>query len=350
MHLLFSKVNQLGDNVVFLNVVQTFRRLWPEARITVLTTPVAAGLYRSVPGHVFVRDWPRSEFNRLWRRPLVAWRLRRDLRADRPTAALVSFDQGSFAHLLARYSGARIRLGSARLAIRAPDGLTHRIDTSTDAPIAAWNWAMGRALAEILGRGADWPPAPIAPDLSALIPLAGGFPASAPPQIVIHPGSSLAYRRWPVERFVAVAGRLAAHHRVAWIETGETSAVNLPSSVSRLAPSTIEALTAALANAQLFIGNNSGPMHVANALGLRGVVVSGPSHPHWDPFWQRERWTVLRRNDLTCLPCETLATAPGHCTRAMEPHACLLGWSVDEVVKASLRNLADDLSPPRPNL
>ena len=91
-----------------------------------------------------------------------------------------------------------------------------------------------------------------------------------------------------------------------------------------------------VASANLFVGNNSGPMHLANALGCPGVVVTGPSARGWDPFWNREQWTVLRHPHLDCAPCDRLNQELKGCVNFASPMACLNYWT-EEMVEAACR-------------
>lgn len=335
MNLLLFKVNQLGDNLVFLPVVQTLRRLRPEISLTLFTTPLAAPLYGGPLAPQRLVAVERSEFNGSHRRPWRLWRHWRDARAARPDAALVSFDQGSVAHLLARWSGAPLRIGSANLRISGPDGLTQRVAYQAGTHVAEWNWAMGRALAAALGCP-GWPEVMPPPDLSHLL---AGAPVRRRGRIVIHAGSSLPYRQWSLENYAELARRLAADHEVVWLQRPETRVAGLDPRVTAAPSDSLDQLVTQLAQADLFIGNNSGPVHFASALGCRGVVISGPTHPQWDPAWHPDRWTVLRAPGLACLPCESPGGFPGHCANAAAPLACLRHWSVEAVERACREQL-----------
>lgn len=332
MNLLIFKFVNLGDNVVFLPVVQALRARFPAWRITLLTTPQEAGLYASTLTPQEIITCSQLRFNSSWKRPweLAQWWAK--VRLGRPTACLISFDQGNAAHFLARHSGANIRVGSRIAHVRINHSLTHDIGMAADGRVASWHWDMARALVQSLGYQ-DWPTSPPPPDLSSMITT---LPRSRARRIVIHAGSNQAFTRWPLERFALVANRLAADYEVVWVNRPETSIVSLSGAVQRVTPGSLPELTSLLASADLFLGNNSGPMHLANALGVRGVVVSGPSAHGWDPFWYRERWTVLRHPSLACVPCEWKPQFHliRDCALTTDPLACLRYWSVEKVEQA----------------
>jgi ADP-heptose:LPS heptosyltransferase len=328
MNLLLFKVNQLGDNVVFVPVVQQLKRMFPQTRITIFTTPAAAPLYRGPLGAQRIVTAERSEFNDSWRNPLALSRFWLAARTARARAALVSGDQGSVAHLLSLATVNSIRVGSAELNIRGPNGITHAVRCPPGAKIATWNWEMGRALAAALGRY-DWPLAVAAPELTHLAAPRG----SGRPCVVIHAGSSKDYRRWPLENFAELAHRLASDFEVVWIDRPDTRGLPHPPEEKIVPSDSLAELASWIARADLFIGNHSGPFQLAAALSRPSVILSGPTHFEWDPPWHGEKIQILRATGLPCLPCEKHNVVPGECTHASAPMACMKSWSVDEVEK-----------------
>jgi len=74
-------------------------------------------------------------------------------------------------------------------------------------------------------------------------------------------------------------------------------------------------------------------MHIASALGVPTLVLTGPTLKAWDPAWHRERCVVLRRPELPCQPCDRLDGAPNTCLNRREPLACLRRWSPEEIAE-----------------
>jgi len=345
MNLVIFKLNHLGDNVVFLPVVQTLRTRFPDWQITLLTTPTEAALYTSTVPPAELLTSSKDHFDHCWRRPweLAAWLWR--VRRRQPDACLISFDQANVAHLIARHSGARVRIGANLQHIRVARSVTHEVPMPADTCPATWHWEMARVLVRTLGVD-DWPARPPPPDLSHLV---GPRPPSAPrPHIVVHAGSNQTINRWPSDRFAALANRLARDHDVTWIDRPDTRGESLGPTVRRHAPSDLRDFATLLAGADLFLGNNSGPMHVANALGTAGVIVVGPSALGWDPFWHRERWRVLRDRTLPCVPCGRPDKVVTTCALTENPLACLRHWSIDAVEAECRTALAHQRSVPRP--
>ncbi len=341
MKLLVFKLNHLGDNVVLLPGLQALRARFPDWQLTIITTPELRALYTPLAPAERIWTEEKLRFDKCWRRPweLATWFAR--VRALRPDACLISFDQANIPHLLARHSGARVRVGGNLQHIRLQGTLTHEVPMPTSTSPAEWNWELCRVLARELG-GADLAALPPAPDLSHLVsPTA---PRSGRPRVVVHAGASRPFTRWPEENFAAVARRLAADCEVIWITRPEVVAPS-PAGTRAVATRTLADFASLVANADLFLGNNSGPMHMANALGCPGVVVTGATGMGWNPYWHRERWAVLRHPRLECAPCERTNKVTLTCANLSAPFACLASWTVDAVEAVCREVLAQPRGP-----
>jgi ADP-heptose:LPS heptosyltransferase len=342
MRAVLFKVNHLGDNIAFLPAVQALRRRRPDLHLTVLTVPGAAELYGGPWGPQEMIACEKRAFDqaslRPWRLARWSWRVRR----LRPDACLVAFDQSTAAHVIARLAGAGIRVGGTLGRPRAERLLTVRVPAPADLRPAAWNWAMAGALARAAGDAQPWPETPPPPDLGHL--LAGArAPRPGRRRIVVHAGASRSLNQWPAERFASVAAALSRDHDIVWIAHGGATG-RPPPGVAEVLVSSLSQFAGWLVGADLFLGNNSGPMHLANALGCAGVAVTGPSALAWDPFWHRDRWVALRHPNLSCAPCENLAVPLRLCANTASPMACLNYWSPERVEEAC-RRLLDRVRP-----
>src|SRR4051812_6313711 len=167
MNIVIFKTNALGDNVVFLPVVQALRRRFPEWKISLVTHAAVQDLYAAEIRDDDLLLVGPDEMRTAWRRP---WRLlpwRRWINARRPDAILLSYDQSSVAHLLARLSPARIRLGANFGMPLRRAGLTHTVEWQPGWNFAQWHWEMARTFARVVG-GVELAPTPPAPDLRHL--------------------------------------------------------------------------------------------------------------------------------------------------------------------------------------
>jgi ADP-heptose:LPS heptosyltransferase len=133
--------------------------------------------------------------------------------------------------------------------------------------------------------------------------------------VVMHPGTSVdtGYKRWPAERYAEVA-------RALFIETGMPCVVSsgpgqeehaladavvaASGSAARHAPRTCDAreLAAVYASCSVFIGSDSGPLHIASAVGTPVVQLMGPTHPVENECNPATPWRRVRV-PMPCSPC-----------------------------------------------
>jgi ADP-heptose:LPS heptosyltransferase len=163
--------------------------------------------------------------------------------------------------------------------------------------------------------------------------------------ICVHPGARLRSRRWPPERFAAVADALAGCG-VRVVLTGSAGEADLTRAVAAamrapaldLAGRTdLGALAALVRDARLLISNDTGLSHVAAALRVPSVVIaSGSDVRRWAPL-DRVRHRLLW-HDVACRPCAHEECPIGH--------PCALGVPVSAVVAEAERLLAGGPAAP----
>jgi lipopolysaccharide heptosyltransferase II len=154
------------------------------------------------------------------------------------------------------------------------------------------------------------------------------------PFVVIHPGASAASRRYPAERYAQVAGRLAEQTGWPILVTGGPDEADVCSQASGLHWMAVNLagalglgeLAALIDNAAVLVSNNSGPVHIASALGTPVIDLYALTNPQHTPWLTPHR--VLHQ-DVPCRWCYRSVCPEGH-------HACLTGVSVDEVVAATV--------------
>ena len=266
-------------------------RLWPEIKIV----PFAA------PWTAFKNKY------RLWRWPVgKILQLRRSLGAEHFEYGLSGrWDPRD--HVLLQTIGVRHRLGFPRIKsgflltqpLAKPDPLAHHYEY--------WRLA-GKALG---------------------IPLPARENLVAPKrdskdQVIMHTGARLPARVWPLESYQQIVRRLRATGYIVqvvcdpdqanwWQKAGETAVI---------CPSTVDELLAILDNSGVFIGNCSGPGHLAAIIGVPTFTVFGPSLPEWfAPLHPAAEW--FEGNPCPYRPCSD------YC-RFATPE-CLWNTTVDEV-------------------
>jgi ADP-heptose:LPS heptosyltransferase len=130
------------------------------------------------------------------------------------------------------------------------------------------------------------------------------------PYAVLHPFAATRAKTWPAERFVRLARQLRREHgleaRIIGAAADDFAAFEeFP--IHRGAP--LGEVKSLLSRAELFIGNDSGPAHMAAAFGVPVLVFFGPSDPEvWAP-WRTEYEQLTARGDCAEIPYERAAAA-----------------------------------------
>jgi ADP-heptose:LPS heptosyltransferase len=153
------------------------------------------------------------------------------------------------------------------------------------------------------------------------------------PYVVIHPAAIMATKRWEPRRFAEVGRSLAARGFTIVVTSGpgeETFASQVAQEIEGtviLLGLTIPELAELLRGARLFIGNDSGPMHLAAAVGTPAVAVWGSSDSRrWRP-WGVEHRVV--QNPFECNPC------PGYRCLVADSPLCIESVTVEQVNAAA---------------
>src|SRR5882672_1625609 len=315
MNILVKGNNWLGDAVMSLPTLKSLKAMQPRARVVVLTKPAFADLYRGAPyvDEVFAHE----------RGGMPAWlRTVKELKKRKFDVAL----------LLPRSFSAALLAWSARIPRRIgyADGARTRLLTETPPPLARTHRVYHyHHLLSALGD----PPIAQAPRLEipddarawAEEKLPGG------PWIGFNPGATYgAAKQWFPDRFIELGKRLTRRGKPVVVggpaeaELGELVARGI-GGISIAGKTTIMQLAAAIARCSLFVTNDTGPMHVADAVGTPMVAIFGPTD--WivtPPFGKKH---TIVRHEIECSPCLKRVCPLGH-------HDCMKKIDVSQVLKA----------------
>jgi ADP-heptose:LPS heptosyltransferase len=319
---LVIRYSALGDVVLATSVLTPLRALFPEARLEWVTSPAYAPLLEGLPELAAVHrlgragsDAPSALRARLRGRFDLAIDLQEKVKSG--LLALAAAPRRLFFHRRTAAEALRALLGRDRPLVR---GHATRLYADVLAP---------------LGGG---PPGPPRIALSARGRAeAGGALAEAPrPLVALAPGATWATKRWAPERFAAVAEALHAdgHGLVLCAGPGDGAAVAAFRAACRapiaadLSSLSVEGLAAALAEVRLLVSCDSGPAHLAGALGTPVLVLFGPtSAVRWAP---RAPGRALALG-LPCQPCSN----HGGERCPLGHHRCLADLSVETVLGAA---------------
>jgi heptosyltransferase-1 len=326
---LIIRLSALGDVVMASGLIPALRAVAPDAHLAWLVEPAGAPLLRHNPRLDEVIVLPRPEWEALWRaRRWIAlarsvWRFRRALRERRYDLALDA--QGLLKSAwCAWWSGAPRRIsligreGSHRLAtervLPAPDPL--RPIGAEYRALARYLGAPGAAFRMDLAVGA-------APREQARARLAAAGVTGR--YAVLCPYTTRPQKHWFDERWAELATRLAAAGlrpvllggpddapRAAAITRGAPDAVDLVGGLK------LDETVAAIADAALLVGVDTGLTHMGTALDVPTIALFGSTRPYLDARTPR---TVVLYEQLPCSPCRRHPTCGGRydCMRLHTP-------------------------------
>jgi len=150
--------------------------------------------------------------------------------------------------------------------------------------------------------------------------------------ITIHPGSYYASQRWPVNNYKTLIELINSYIPVTkFLLLGSLSEANLLDGIYnklkdevkintiKYARNDIGATVALISLSKLFVGNNSGLLHIATALKVPTVSFMGPTVPWlWHPLGPSGKNIVFRK-DLPCSPCNKGMCANHECMSSITP-------------------------------
>jgi lipopolysaccharide heptosyltransferase I len=273
--LLFIRLSAFGDVIHTIPAVVALRKALPETEMAWAVESAYAELVETVAGvtaiPVSLKQWSVSRIEAAWR-------------AVRGFEMAIDFQGLIKSSLIARASGARDRFGFARDVIREKPAawFTNRpvaIDRATH--VVEWNLALARAAAPAIARVPDVDFGAFAADPSDKL---AGFGN----RVVLLPAAGRPEKHWPAERFAGLAKEIGSDALVAWGPGEEALARRIGAEV---APATnFRELAFLLRNARLVIGGDTGPLHLAAALGTPVIGLYAPTDPARNgPYGQLDR-------------------------------------------------------------
>lgn len=300
---LYRPQNQLGDLLLNVPAIRAIRERYPEAKLTLVVGPQNASAVQRQPWADEVRVL----------RGRGGWAVLREALRAGPRADLsIYFTTVSYSvsgALLAARGAARERIGFhpsryrrrdwARLtrAVPYPERTLHQSEVSM-------------ALARAAGAESAPPPPHYIPDPE----LVSRAPAAV---AYLHPGAGKLKNRWPVERFAEVACALGRRGLEVFVLEGPQdsgTAAALGERLGRALPvvsgETVPMLAARFARAALYVGNDTGPLHLAGAVGCPTVGIYGWTDPaEWKPVGSRVRSVRAGDAKLESVTVETVLEA-----------------------------------------
>lgn len=334
--LLIIRLRSLGDIVLLTPALRLLKQWQPHLKLSVLVESRFLPLLEPNPDVDEVLSYgtgPRGDFN------LEAWlRLVREIR-DRSFSVCVNLHGGSTSVLLTAFSAAPWRVGFAHFRSRflynlqVPDArviLEQSVIHTAEHQASAFFW-LGLPRSEIP------PPRLVTQPIwqeALKFRLAQWDLGEASRYAVLQPTATFATKRWAPEKFAHLGQFLEREMGLAVIYACGAGQSPLLDQVEhtwgqpirRCQDWPLGEFIALLAQAHLFVGNDTGPAHLAAAFGRPLVVIFGSSNSRiWRPWRARAQ---IVQNPFACNPC------PGdRCYQFAQPE-CILSVSVEQVRRA----------------
>jgi predicted lipopolysaccharide heptosyltransferase III len=357
MNILLIRLRMIGDVVFTTPAIRALRRRYPDARISYLVEDAAAPV---VQGNPHLDDVLVIPLTTGLGRIGDDWRIGADLRRRR-FDLVIDFHGGPRGSWLSWLTRAPRRIGYTvpgrswmyTQAVARPRQLRPRHSVENQWDLLA---ALGIDAPE---RTLDSVEMPERPDVRARVDArlqSNGIGPEAP-VIVMHVSAGNPFRRWPVDRFAAVAARLVQDDpsRFVVLTSGPSEAgaadeaareaqqqlsSGLASRIARCGEFDLAELRALVGRAALYIGGDSGPLHIAGTTQAPVVALYGPTLPVRSAPWRDPAipTEAVERADLECRPCDQR-----HCVHT--DFRCLTSLTADSVVAAAERAMSRSSSP-----
>jgi lipopolysaccharide heptosyltransferase I len=333
---LIVRLGSLGDVIHGIPAAAALRERFPSARIDWMVDPRYVDVLALVAGlDAVIPVSPRHLRSGLL--PAI-----RNVRRVRYTAAIDL--QGLIkSAALARAAGAWQTIGFPRGHLREPIARVFYSDTPDP---GAQTHVVFKNLALLAPLGIRGPHAvfPIAAPVTPLVESIADRHA-APGYVLLNPGAGWPNKRWPPARFGEVASALAEasglRSIVLWGPGEEALAAQVVSASDGTAevspPTTVPELFGIARNARLMIAGDTGPLHIAAAMGTPIVALFGPTIAARNGPWSPSDITLSTTERCTCL----------YRRRCRQRTACIDDISVEQVVSAAQRRLGSRVLTPR---
>ncbi len=166
------------------------------------------------------------------------------------------------------------------------------------------------------------------------------------PLVVIHPGTSDfgAYKRWPIENYAQLADKLVGELGLNVVFTwGPSELERVKEIITTMKQTaypgpkteTLGQLVSLIRRANLFISGDTGPMHIASALGISQVAIFGPKDPViYGPY---QKNAIVVRKEFDCSPCTKRTCDDPICITSITPED-VFGAAKVRLVKNFVKN------------
>ena len=327
--ILIVKPSALGDVVHALPLLGVLLHNFPHARITWLVHRKFAPVLDANPRLDDVIEWDRGN----WQTRRQAWESLGSFWQFLKAMELGGFDlvidlQGLFRSGLMTYAtGAPVRVGFSSARELAHKFYNVTVDVPTIPLHAVDRYLLITDYLRLKRVPVDFTIVVDEEARRSVRACFAGIRQDGRPLVLLSPASRWPSKEWLPDGFARTARALIDQRRARIVLTGTARerpraerirALLQDDAVNLAGQTTLSELIALIADADLLITNDSGPMHIADALQTPLVAVFGPTDPvRTGPYRQRRH--VVRDENLTCLPCLKRYCSRVRCMEAIRP-------------------------------
>ncbi|MFW6129666.1 MAG: glycosyltransferase family 9 protein [Atribacterota bacterium] len=323
--ILVIRLDRIGDLILTIPAIRAIRETYPGADIDLLIKEYTLPLVKNNPDIDKIIIYKKQ-----------------DLKKEYDLA--IAFHPGIKENYLTYKSGAQHRIGykgeggSFFLTKRLKDDRKKRIRHEVESALEIANVAGCKTDKKKLELNVDEKAKEFANKFFSKNKLTGKYPV-----VLVHPGARQRYIKWDKEKFARVSDKLIDERNASVIILGGPNEKRLVNEVSEImARKPVKAVDLDLnkvisitKKCDLFIGNSTGPMHIAAGLGVPVVAVFGSRHPldsaeEWGPWSEN---SVVVNKDPGCRRCH-----PGDCS----DYKCMKQVTVKDVYKQCIKLLSNE--------
>jgi lipopolysaccharide heptosyltransferase II len=320
--ILVIKLRAIGDVVLSTIVLKNVRSAFPESRIVFLTEPASADVLRGNPSVNETLIYDRSTMS--------GWRLIRAVRKEAFDLVIDLFGNPRTA-LVTRLSGARHRVGfrfrgrkyAYNIVVEPRGAQVHNTQFNLDALAAIGVPIVDRTITFAVDPD----------DEQYVDAFLGRTFAEGTLLAGINAGGGWYTKRWELEKYAALADALMDRYGLRpvllWgpgqLADVERMRAMMKSEAFVPPATTLKQLGALLRRCAIIVTNDSGPLHIAAAVGTPVVGIYGPTNPVLQGPYGNQ-YTIVRNESLDCLGCNY--------TSCPIEHQCMRDLTVAQVLAA----------------
>lgn len=322
-HILIISTTGLGDSLWGSPAIRALRKKYPAAYIALLTSPIGEEIFRNNPHLNQIFMIKNSSL-------LSCLKLL-------PTLRKQKFDAAFIFHLSQRSILPLIKMAGPSKIV-GTIGINKGLDHLLTRPIPSKPIHEIERRLTIAGTEEESPYMELFLTEEENSAALNHLP-QAPLIIGMHPGAKNRFKQWDPKHFIALGRRLAKENGATLLITGDREeaplakqiAASIPGAISVAGKLSVRVAAALIEKLDLFITNDTGPMHIAFAMGTPTFALFSPTNPNLCGPYKIPHGIVIQK-PLTCIPCIRKKCQDPFCMEQISPNY------VYEKIKSHINN------------